>query len=158
RAEEQLAVLERARLALVAIADDVFSITIGAADLAPLLIGAPAGASHAEQVARLERLERVLTELLALFIFIERQKATDVRVTPVRRLLVRVDLPLLMGGGIESGVGINRRMLPRGKGHRDFVEPLRVGGRNQELVRIIMGGRGSRRAIAIVTVWLGRSL
>ena len=55
RAEQQLAVLERARLAFVGVADDVLSLADRLAHLAPLFERLPAGAAHAEQHGVLQR-------------------------------------------------------------------------------------------------------
>src|SRR5262249_6570080 len=56
-AAEQLAVLERARLALVRIADDVLDVRWFSADERPLQVRAKAGPAHTAQVGYLQRVE-----------------------------------------------------------------------------------------------------
>ena len=51
---EQFPVLERARLALVGVADDVLGVALRLPDVVPLLLGGHAGAAHAAEVGCLE--------------------------------------------------------------------------------------------------------
>ena len=65
--QQELAVLEGRRLALVGVADDVGSIGTLAlvAHFAPLAEGGPAGAAHAAEVGCLELVDEPLTDGLA---------------------------------------------------------------------------------------------
>ena len=53
-AEQELAVLERGRLALVGVADDVLRVARGAPHVVPLLVGPDPGAPHPAEVGDLQ--------------------------------------------------------------------------------------------------------
>ena len=53
---EKFAVFKRARLALVGIADDIFFVSLGMPDIAPLLVRRHARAPHASQIRSFELL------------------------------------------------------------------------------------------------------
>src|SRR5438128_1564339 len=66
RPAQQLAILEGARLALVAVADGIFHIAGQAADGGPFVAGWETAAPHAAEIGRLHLAERPLDRVLDL--------------------------------------------------------------------------------------------
>ena len=136
RAQQQLTVLERPRLALVAVDDDELPIPPSLPDIVPLLVRPDARAAHAAEVADLELLDQLVAvglgdEAAERRVFLATAVGVDL---PAQRRAVGV-LGLQGGPPLEAGQG-------QGPAHQIAVVVVRFA-----LINILADHDG-RRAVA----------
>jgi len=118
-AQEDLAVLERARLALVAAAHDVLLVAGRHVDVVPLLVGAAAGAAHAEQPGHPQPLDHLPAGRGGLGAARADPRGQLARRRVVRLATIDVDLP--GAAVVVVGVVIGRRHAARGEALQELA-------------------------------------